>query len=186
MLSPARIRDLWAIVHEKFPSFKPNHLPAIGRPGSCGIATPTTIQKDGCTLVQLPTLREISGCCGAGGVKCGGDEHQAGDLYGVYLLANYSPVQKALFTLWLNDNPQCWKSVVTAVSAERDRTGAWSKVELILFEAGFTPVSRTPNRNHGPGHITLWFIELNKSSMLPIPDEFKPEKKVKRAVSSKN
>ena len=148
-----------------------------------GVSTPT-LMRAGTFSVNFPSVREVTSCCGAAGFTEAASA--SGEIYGVFTLAKYTEVQKAIFALWLNDNPQCWKSVMVAVSAERFTVGAWNEAELVLFESGFIPVSRTLNRNHGPGHITLWYIELTKSTMLPWPEQFQPKKKVKRAISRKD
>jgi hypothetical protein len=89
-----------------------------------------------------------------------------GEMTGLYTLSAFNEVEKAIFALWLNDNPQSRHTLILASTGSPNKKAFKdNQSEQVLLFAGFKPLARGLNMNHGPNHVTLWALQLNEDTI---------------------
>jgi hypothetical protein len=85
----------------------------------------------------------------------------------LYPLYAYTELEKAIFALWLNDNPSPGYAALVASSASPDPK-KFDRSEQVLLDSGFVPVMRGYNLCHGPNYVTLWVFQFTKPDRTPL------------------
>jgi hypothetical protein len=150
MLSKKSIAYFRKVVADKFPNW-------IGfNTGLANESTFTRALPPELKGMRIPTLQTmIMGCCGAAKLKDSESDSLCVSYLGV--LATWSPVEKALYALYLNDNPGRYYGLLFCISVNGNPK-TLTDVEKVLVDLGFHPISRAMNRAHGPNYLTTWLL----------------------------
>lgn len=170
MLSQARIEELRAVVRKYHPDFgtrdfKPvilkNPTKIFWDPPQYGIPFQSKIGRFPINL-RVPQITTITMCCGLSAFQ-----NMIGDMHGLYPLSNYTELEKAVFALWLNDNPSPGYAALVASSASPN-PNKYDASEQVLLDSGFVPVMRGYNLCHGPNYVTMWTFQFTKPDQTPL------------------
>lgn len=177
MLSKQRIEELRAIVREKYPDFgtakgdkifnglqakRSNPDKVFWEPPMYGLPYASTVGLFP-ERMDLPVMTGITACCGLVSF-----DKLIGEMTGLWSLAGYTKVERAIFALWLNDNKAPGYTAVICSTGSPDPK-KFNTSEEVLIEAGFKPLMRGYNLCHGPNYVTVWGLQLNEDALPPDP-----------------
>lgn len=179
MLSPTRIKELYQIVQKRHPSFGKKEFPNVQPAGRLVYGMPYRCKLgDFPKAISLPNLVTIGSCCGFTQF-----EKIIGDMNGLYSLTEYDDVEKAIFALWLNDNPRPGFTAIIAATGSPNPKQFGDQEKVLQF-CGFEPLLRGYNLCHGPNHVTLWGLQLNDSTLPPGPTPPEEPQPKRRAIAA--